>query len=181
LVRAYIFHTCVASGSSLAICSGSHWLASVGDSTLERKSGEPEKTGEGKELVASVSCRDEKRLSERMSLYMEEASGRLLVPGDLGESLTLCRHDLLVSCKGDKPFPAIEESRDIVAAWNDAYGSMLGVDGDVEEGDIHSVGCKPAFDRPAVTSGLPETVVYEGGKYVEETADPGRLTVRGQE
>jgi hypothetical protein len=65
------------------------------------------------------------------------------------------RHDLLVSGKeGDKTFPAMEESRDIVAAWNDVYGSMLGVDGDVEDGDIHNVGCRPAFDRPAVISGL---------------------------
>ena len=56
-------------------------------------------------------------LSERISLYMEEASGRLEVPGDLGESLKLCRHDLLVSGKeGDKPFPATEESRDIAIA-----------------------------------------------------------------
>lgn len=90
---------------------------------------------------------------------MEEASGRLLVPGDLGESLKLCRHDRLVSGKkGDNTFPATEESRDIVIAWNDAYGSMLGVDGDVEDGDIHNDGGRPAFDRPAVTSGLPEAV-----------------------
>ena len=135
-------------------------MASVGDSTDERKSGEPERTGEGKELAPSVPCPDEKRLSERISLYMDEASGRLLVAGDLGESSKLCRHDVLVSCKeGDRPFPVMEESRDIVTGWNDAYGSMLGVDGDVEDGDIHNVGGRPAFDRPAVTSGLPEVVV----------------------
>jgi len=77
----------------------------------------------------------------------------------LGESLKLCRHDLLVSGKkGDDAFPVTEESRDIAIAWNDAYGSMLGVDGDVEDGDIHNDGGRPAFDRPAVTSGLPEAV-----------------------
>ena len=54
---------------------------------------------------------------------------------------------------------------------------MLGVDGDVEDGDIHNDGGRPAFDRPAVRS---EFVAYDGGKYVDETADPGRLRVRGQ-
>jgi len=84
-----------------------------------------------------------------------EASGRVLLPGDGGESLKVDGHGLLVSGKeGDKPFPAMEESRDIVKVWSDVYGSMLGVDGDVEVGDIHNVGGKPAFDRPAVISGL---------------------------
>jgi len=41
-----------------------------------------------------------------------------------------------------------------VTAWNDGYDPMLGVDGVVEDGDIHNVGGKPAFDRPAVVSGL---------------------------
>ena len=101
------------------------------------------------------SVRDVKRLSERISLYMEEASGRTLVSGDPGESLKLDRHEVLISgMEGDKPFPVMEESRDIAAAWNDVYGSMLGVDGDVEDGDIHNVGGKPAFDRPAVVSRL---------------------------
>jgi hypothetical protein len=42
----------------------------------------------------------------------------------------------------------------MVTALNDAYDPMLGVDGDVEDGDIHNVGGNPAFDRPAVLSGL---------------------------
>jgi len=42
----------------------------------------------------------------------------------------------------------------MVRVWSGPYGSMLGVDGDVEVGDIHNVGGKPAFDRPAVISGL---------------------------
>lgn len=108
----YIFHTCVASGSSFASCSGSHWLASVGDSAVECKSGEPERTGEGKVLVPSV--RDVKRLSERISLYMEEASGRVLVSGELGGSLKFDRHD--VGIEGDGSFPIMGESCDIVAA-----------------------------------------------------------------
>ncbi len=85
LVLAYIFHTFVASGSSFASCSGSHWLASIGDSAVECRSGEPERTGDGKELVVSVLCRDVKRLSEKISLYTEEVSGRTLASGDLGE------------------------------------------------------------------------------------------------
>jgi len=92
LVLAYIFHTCVASGSSFASCSGSYWQTSVGDSAAECRSGEPERTGDGKELAASVPCRDVKRLSEKISLYTE-ASGRTLVSGDRGESLKLGIHD----------------------------------------------------------------------------------------
>lgn len=66
-------------------------------------------------LVPSV--RDVKRLSERISLYMEEASGRTLVSGELGESLKLDRHDVLVSgMEGDGSFPTMGESCDIVAA-----------------------------------------------------------------
>jgi hypothetical protein len=65
----------------------------VGDSAVEYRSGEPERTGDGKELVASVPCRDGKRLSEKISLYTEEASGRTLVSGDLGESLKLDIHE----------------------------------------------------------------------------------------
>jgi len=105
--------------------------------------------------VLAPSVRDVKRLSERISLYMEEASWRTLVSGDPGESLKLDRYEVLISgMEGDRQFPVMGESRDIVAAWNDVYGSMLGVDGDVEDGDIHNVGGKPAFDRPAVVSGL---------------------------
>lgn len=44
-------------------------------------------------LAASVPCRDAKKLSEKISLYMEEASGRMLVSGDLGESQKLSVHD----------------------------------------------------------------------------------------
>ena len=94
LVLAYIFHTFVASGSSFASCSGSYWLASVGDNAVECRSGEPERTGDGKELVASVPCRDVKRLSEKISLYTEEASGRTLAAGDWGESLKFGIHDV---------------------------------------------------------------------------------------
>ena len=60
------------------------------------------------------SFRDIKRLSERISLYMEEASGR--VSGELGESLKLDRHDVLVSGMEDGSFPIMGESCDIVAA-----------------------------------------------------------------
>ena len=68
-------------------------MASVGDSATEFRSGEPEWTGDGKELAASVPCRDVKGLSEKISLYMEDASGRALVSGDWGESLKLGIHD----------------------------------------------------------------------------------------
>lgn len=105
--------------------------------------------------MLAPSVRDVKRLSERISLYMEEASGRMLVSGDPGESSKLDRYEVLISgMEGDRLFPVMGESRDIVAAWNDVYDSMLGVDGDVEDGDIHNVGGKPACDRPAVVSVL---------------------------
>jgi hypothetical protein len=69
-------------------------------------------------LATSVPCRDAKRLSEKISLYMEEASGRILGSGDLGESLKLCIHDgrWISDNEGVKPFPTTEESRDIVTA-----------------------------------------------------------------
>jgi hypothetical protein len=88
LVLAYIFHAFFASGSSFASSSGSHWLASDGDSVVECRSGEPEWTGDEKELAVSVPYRDVKRLSEMISLYMEE-----LVSDDWGESLKLGIHD----------------------------------------------------------------------------------------
>jgi hypothetical protein len=45
--------------------------------------------GDENVLAISDPCRDEKRLSEKMSLFMEEASGKMLASGDLGESLKL--------------------------------------------------------------------------------------------
>lgn len=88
------------------------------DSTYDCRSGEPERTGEGKVLALSVPVRDAKRLSERISLYTDERSGRMLLPGDLGESLRLDIRDVLWTSGKDgvNPFP-IEESRDIVRVW----------------------------------------------------------------
>jgi len=94
----------------------------LGGNADEFRSGEPEKTGDGKVLAPSAPC-SEKRLSERRSLNIE-VSGRVFVPGDV--------------------VPATEESR---------YEWGLGTDGG-EVGDIHNDGGRPAFDRPAVMSGL---------------------------
>ena len=90
-----------------------------------------------------------------MSLNIE-VSGRLF-PGDWGESLQLYPPpDILWTSgnEGDKAVPATEASCDVFTGWNEAYEWILGTDGDDEVGDIHNDGGRPAFDRPAVISGL---------------------------
>ena len=87
-------------------------MASVGESAVDCRSGEPERRGDGKVLAPSAPF--SKRLSERMSLNME-VSGRL-APGDWGESLKLYTppDTLWASGKeGDKAVAATEESRDV--------------------------------------------------------------------
>lgn len=80
-MRAYIFQTWVASGSSLANCSGS-----AAESTFERycRSGEPDIRGDVNGLVA-LSEREDKISSEKISVNMVDfvsAEGEAGVVGD---------------------------------------------------------------------------------------------------